>query len=294
MLGMRVERDAEIALDKRAKNVQENAVTIALNKPYSFLSQSSTPNERQRFAKDLLEWRNQSVECTYMKGRRRQQQQQRASGRTSKRGARASTSPCPPSRLKKLACAGRLDTESSGLLIFTQNGSLARRIVGVKKTGEDTRRGGQAVSKRDEEVDVVDKEYVVTVARKSSNSSNASSLALNTPIVTDAMLHRFRDFGTMDGKRLLPVHTSRVAPKEWRPEPRLDLWPEGHSKHVEAHRKQFEQMSMTLNEGKYHQIRRMCDAVGLNVVALVRVRVGNLELGKLRSGFWRVVDAVDI
>ncbi len=42
-----------------------------------------------------------------------------------------------------------------------------------------------------------------------------------------------------------------------------------------------------LTEGKYRQIRRMCELVGLEVVDLHRIRIGPLLLGDLPEGRWR-------
>ena len=50
-----------------------------------------------------------------------------------------------------------------------------------------------------------------------------------------------------------------------------------------------EQLQIILREGKKRQIRRMCEAVGLHVSGLKRVRVGELRLGKLEEGQWRFV-----
>ncbi len=44
---------------------------------------------------------------------------------------------------------------------------------------------------------------------------------------------------------------------------------------------------ITLTEGKNRQIRRMCEGEGYNVLKLVRVRVGGVELGDLPQGEWR-------
>ena len=44
---------------------------------------------------------------------------------------------------------------------------------------------------------------------------------------------------------------------------------------------------MVLTEGRNRQIRRMCEAEGLRVLRLRRVRVMNVELGTLRQGRWR-------
>ena len=52
-----------------------------------------------------------------------------------------------------------------------------------------------------------------------------------------------------------------------------------------------EQLQFILREGKKRQIRRMCEAVGLHVTGLKRVRVGELRLGKLEEGQWRFVKA---
>lgn len=42
-----------------------------------------------------------------------------------------------------------------------------------------------------------------------------------------------------------------------------------------------------LTEGKKHQIRRMCQSVGLKVVDLKRVRIMNIELGNVKPGGYR-------
>lgn len=47
--------------------------------------------------------------------------------------------------------------------------------------------------------------------------------------------------------------------------------------------------SIVLTEGKKHQIRRMCEALGYTVVDLIRVRIMNIELGKLKPGASRVL-----
>lgn len=44
---------------------------------------------------------------------------------------------------------------------------------------------------------------------------------------------------------------------------------------------------MTLFEGRNRQIRKMCDVVGLTIMKLKRVSVGEIELGTLSSGKWR-------
>jgi len=48
-----------------------------------------------------------------------------------------------------------------------------------------------------------------------------------------------------------------------------------------------DQLSFVLREGKKRQIRRMCEAVGLKVLGLKRVRIGRVTLGDLPTGQWR-------
>jgi len=48
-----------------------------------------------------------------------------------------------------------------------------------------------------------------------------------------------------------------------------------------------EQLRFVLKEGKKRQIRRMCEAVGLKVLRLKRVRIGRVMLGDLPTGKWR-------
>ncbi len=48
-----------------------------------------------------------------------------------------------------------------------------------------------------------------------------------------------------------------------------------------------DQLKFVLQEGKKRQIRRMCQMVGLNVIGLKRVRMGNVALADLPPGKWR-------
>ena len=48
-----------------------------------------------------------------------------------------------------------------------------------------------------------------------------------------------------------------------------------------------DQLRFVLKEGRKRQIRRMCEAVGLRVAGLKRVRVGKVRLGNLPEGRWR-------
>lgn len=52
-----------------------------------------------------------------------------------------------------------------------------------------------------------------------------------------------------------------------------------------------DQLCFILREGKKRQIRRMCEMVGLQVLALKRVRIGRVKLGNLPMGQWRYLGA---
>jgi 23S rRNA pseudouridine2605 synthase len=47
------------------------------------------------------------------------------------------------------------------------------------------------------------------------------------------------------------------------------------------------ELTVTITEGKKHQVRNMCKEKGLQVTRLVRVREGALHLGELKTGAWR-------
>ena len=46
-------------------------------------------------------------------------------------------------------------------------------------------------------------------------------------------------------------------------------------------------LQITIREGRNRQIRRMCEAVGLEVARLRRTSIGPLKLGMLQPGKWR-------
>ena len=48
-------------------------------------------------------------------------------------------------------------------------------------------------------------------------------------------------------------------------------------------------LELELLEGKYREIRRMCDLLGLKVLRLQRVQIGKIKLGELKVGRWRTL-----
>lgn len=104
-LGIKVHPDQKIALDNRAVTHLRQAVTFLLNKPIGYVS--AQPEKGYPAAVSLLRKENQ-----YSKDTSRHR--------------------FDPRHCRGLAPAGRLDIDSQGLLVLTQDGRIARRLVGEK------------------------------------------------------------------------------------------------------------------------------------------------------------------
>jgi 23S rRNA pseudouridine2605 synthase len=53
-------------------------------------------------------------------------------------------------------------------------------------------------------------------------------------------------------------------------------------------------MEITIYEGRNRQIRRMCEALSLDVIRLKRVAFGGVKLGMLPPGQWRELDPREV
>jgi pseudouridine synthase len=53
-------------------------------------------------------------------------------------------------------------------------------------------------------------------------------------------------------------------------------------------------VAMSLEQGRYRQVRRMCEAIGHPVLKLLRVALGPLRLGSLRRGEWRHLSPAEV
>lgn len=100
-LGTRIEPTARITLDKRSQAIQR--VTILLNKPIGYVSGQAESGYRPAIALAIPE--NHS-----------------SNDRSKTRFVRQ--------HLRGLAPAGRLDIDSTGLLVLTQDGRIAKQLVG--------------------------------------------------------------------------------------------------------------------------------------------------------------------
>lgn len=101
-LGTKVSPSVQITLAPQAERQQSALVTIILNKPIGYVSAQPEPGYEPAIV--LLTSANQF-------------------------GARAPQ--LKPEHFKGLAVAGRLDIDSQGLLLFTQDGRLAKLIIGA-------------------------------------------------------------------------------------------------------------------------------------------------------------------
>ena len=63
---------------------------------------------------------------------------------------------------------------------------------------------------------------------------------------------------------------------------------------VKEHRRNTTVVEITIHEGRNRQVRKMCEAVGHEVLALKRTSISGVELGKLDEGKWRHLTEVEI
>ena len=123
---------------------------------------------------------------------------------------------------------GRLDLNSEGLLLMTNNGEFANLITHPSHE--------------------IPKCYRVTVYARVTDEQQ---VALSTGV-------------EIDGKKTAPAEVRVVTEEENRTV-----------------------MLITIIEGRNREIRKMCEAVGLEVARLKRISIGSLRLGMLQPGHYR-------
>ena len=138
---------------------------------------------------------------------------------------------------KGLAPVGRLDKDTEGLLLITNDGELAHRLL--------------APGKHVEKTDYVECRGVLTVDKIS-------------------ILEKGVDIG--DGERTLPARVRRISQSD--------------SSYV---------MELTITEGRFHQVKRMVQAIGGSVTYLKRLSMGTLSLDTaLPKGSYRPLTEIEI
>ena len=135
----------------------------------------------------------------------------------------------------RLFSVGRLDKDSEGLLLVTNNGDLAQQLT--HPSYEHT------------------KTYDVTIKGK----------------VSFTQLRTLRAPMRIEGYRTRGAQVQIVS-----------------SQNVQA-----TTLRIILKEGRSRQIRHMCAQQNLNIIKLKRIRIGQLPLGNLSPGTFRVLDQQD-
>ncbi len=200
-LGSKVLPHQKISIERQAQAEQARRVTVLLNKPMGFVSGQAEDGYKpaSTLVRPENRWPEDDTPIQFS-----------------------------AAQLKSLVPAGRLDIDSVGLLVLTQDGRIAKQLI-----GEDSR---------------IEKEYLVRVKY------------LKPGRLPEADLKRLNHGLSLDGQPLKPAKVS------WQND---------------------DQLRFVLREGKKRQIRRMCELVGLTVIGLKRVRIGQLKLGNLPVGQWR-------
>ena len=164
-MGLQVTADARIEVDPKARG-QQQQVTILLHKPMGYVSGQAEDGHQP--AVTLVQARNHwKGDATQLK--------------------------FAPAQLRGLAPAGRLDIDSVGLLVLTQDGRVARQLI-----GEDSG---------------TEKEYLVRV---SYPMPQGDVLVDVQKVFPTAQLARLRHGLSLDGQALKPAQVDWQNPEQLR------------------------------------------------------------------------------
>jgi 23S rRNA pseudouridine2604 synthase len=132
---------------------------------------------------------------------------------------------------KRIFPIGRLDKDSEGLILLTNDGDIVNKILRAENNH--------------------DKEYVVTVNKA----------------ITPEFIYAMSNGVSILGTQTMKCKVKQESSKKFR---------------------------IILKQGLNRQIRRMCEVLGYDVIALVRVRIMNIHLDKLQPGKWRYLTPNEI
>ena len=165
-MGMQVGSTDRISVEREAQAQQEQQVTVLLHKPMGYVSGQAEDGHEPAMV--LFQARNQWTGDT----------------------TRIRFSPV---QFKGLAPAGRLDIDSVGLLVMTQDGRVARQLIG-------------------EDADM-EKEYLVRVTCSGPQGDIAVNVQAHFPL---AQMQRLRHGLSLDGKPLKPAEVEWQNPEQLR------------------------------------------------------------------------------
>ena len=165
-MGMQVGSADRITVERAAQEQQEQQVTVLLHKPMGYVSGQAEDGHEPAMV--LFQARNQwSGDTTRIR--------------------------FSPAQFKGLAPAGRLDIDSVGLLVMTQDGRVARQLIG-------------------EDADM-EKEYLVRVTCSGPQGDIAVNVQAHFPA---AQMQRLRHGLSLDGKPLKPAQVEWQNPEQLR------------------------------------------------------------------------------
>ena len=165
VMGQPVAANARIEIDRAAEQQQKQLVTILINKPVGYVSGQAEDGHEPAVA--LIQPGNRWAECN-------------------------SRMRWGFDQLRGLAPAGRLDIDSIGLLVLTQDGRVARQLI-----GEDSE---------------MEKEYLVRVSLGDLRGENNNVQALFDPEKLKVLCHGL----SLDGRPLKPAQVSWQNPEQLR------------------------------------------------------------------------------
>lgn len=235
--GLRVSPEDEVLFDRKPV-FQKSYVYYMLNKPAGVVS--ATEDSREKTVLDLL-----------------RDPEGGAAGDGQPAADGAAAGPAQPVLRKGLFPVGRLDKDTEGLLLITDDGQLAHRLLAPGKH--------------------VDKTYYALVSGR----------------VTEEDIRAFAEGLDVDGEfRAMPalLRTDPQAVRACASLIRAEL-----RENVSAENTQCSQTLVTIKEGKYHQIKRMFAARGKEVLYLKRLSMGPLHLdASLAPGQFRSLTQEEI
>ena len=266
-LGARVQPEQQVTIDARARRDQAQWVTILLHKPLGFVSGQAEDDHQPVvvLVKPQSQWHGDTS------GRRFEHV-----------------------HLRGIAPAGRLDLDSTGLLVLTQDGRIAKQLIGEDSTVEkeyrvSVERAGVARVAAETETDAKAEAEAGGEAAAEAHAEDGAETEAGAGAGAEAAT----DIGAGSETAAVPGDGTGGAPSPLPSEDGLALLRHGLEldgealKPAQVDRLDDGRLRFVLAEGKKRQIRRMCEAVGLKVTALERVRIGNVSLGELPPGQWR-------